>query len=95
VTASFSGPRHAGTVLDPVTGSGADDSGPGVSKPDGSRPHGSRPDGGHVVSCGDDTIGGGTGAGGALGEFLLSPAVTIGCRITMSVAMVFMLLIAI
>ena len=100
VTASFSGPRHAGTVLDPVTGSGADDSGPDGSRSDGSRsdgkrPHGSRPDGGHVVSCGDDTIGGGTGAGGALGEFLLSPAVTIGCRITMSVAMVFMLLIAI
>jgi hypothetical protein len=105
VTASFSGPRHAGTVLDPVTGSGADGSGPGGSRPHGSRPHGnrpggnrphdSRPDGGHVVSCGDDTIGGGTVAGGALGEFLLSPAVTIGCRITMSVAMVFMLLIAI
>jgi hypothetical protein len=86
VTASFSGPRHAGAVLEPVTGSGAD---------------GSRSDGGHVVACGEDTIGGGayagggTVAGGAIGEFLLSPAVTIGCRITMSVAMVFMLLIAI
>jgi uncharacterized protein DUF5134 len=85
VTASFSRPRHAGGVLDPVKGSGAD---------------GGRADGGHVVACGEDTIGedtigGGAAAGGAVGEFLLSPAVTIGCRITMSVAMVFMLLIAI
>jgi hypothetical protein len=80
LTASFSGPRHAGAVLDPVTGSGAD---------------GGRADGSHVAACGDDTIGGGAAAGGAIGEFLLSPAVTIGCRITMSVAMVFMLLIAI
>jgi hypothetical protein len=80
VTAVFSGPRHAGGASDPVAGSGAD---------------GGRADGGHVVACGVDAIGGGAAAGGAIGEFLLSPAVTIGCRITMSVAMVFMLLIAI
>jgi Domain of unknown function (DUF5134) len=79
VTASFSGPRLAGVVLDPGPGSGAD---------------GGRPDGGHLVACGADSIDGGAAAGGAIGEFLLSPAVTIGCRITMSVAMVFMLLIA-
>jgi hypothetical protein len=80
VTASFSGPRHAGAVLDPVTGSGAG---------------GGRADRSHVVACGEDTVGGGAAAGGAIGEFLLSPAVTVGCRITMSVAMVCMLLIAI
>jgi hypothetical protein len=33
--------------------------------------------------------------GGALGQFLLSPAVTIGCRVTMGVVMTFMLLTAI
>jgi hypothetical protein len=80
VTAAFSGSRTAGVVLDPGPGSGAD---------------GGRADGGHLVACGADSIDGGAVAGGAIGEFLLSPAVTIGCRITMSVAMVFMLLIAI
>ena len=34
-------------------------------------------------------------AGGAVGEFLLSPAVTVGCRVAMGVTMAFMLLIAI
>jgi hypothetical protein len=34
-------------------------------------------------------------AGGACGQFLLSPAVTVGCRVTMGVAMTLMLLIAI
>jgi hypothetical protein len=80
VTASFSGPRRTGVVLDPGPGSGVG---------------GGRADGGRLVACRADTIGGGAAAGGASAEFLLSPAVTIGCRITMSVAMVFMLLIAI
>jgi uncharacterized protein DUF5134 len=40
-------------------------------------------------------VGGGRVAGGALGQFLLSPAVTVGCRVTMGVVMTFMLLIAI
>jgi hypothetical protein len=75
MTASFSGPRAAVAVVNPVAESDAD---------------GGESDGGHMVACGADAIG-----GGAIGEFLLSPAVTIGCRITMSVAMVFMLLIAI
>jgi hypothetical protein len=79
VAGAFSGPRHAGADLDPGPGSG-----PGSGRADGS----------HVAACGDDAIGGGA-AGGAIGQFLLSPAVTVGCRITMSVAMVFMLLIAI
>jgi hypothetical protein len=79
-TASFSGPRPAGAVSDPVTESGTD---------------GGRAGGSHVIACGEDTIGGGAAAGGAIGEFLLSPAVTVGCRITMSVVMVLMLLITI
>ena len=79
LTVSFSGPRQAGGDPDPVAASGRDGG------------HG----GGHVVACGDDAIGAGAVAGGAVAEFLLSPAVTVGCRITMSVAMVFMLLIAI
>ncbi len=77
---SFSGPRHAGADLD---------AGPG------SDIIGSRADGGQIAACGDGTTGAGAAAGGAIGEFLLSPAVTVGCRITMSVAMAVMLLIAI
>jgi hypothetical protein len=80
VSAAFSGPRHAGAVSDPVRGSGAD---------------GGRGAGSHVVACGEETIGGGAAAGGAIGKFLLSPAVTVGCRVTMGVVMTFMLLIAI
>jgi hypothetical protein len=38
---------------------------------------------------------GGVGAGGVGGEFLLSSAVTVGCRIAMGVAMAFLLLTAI
>jgi Domain of unknown function (DUF5134) len=79
VTASFPGPRHAGADLDHIAGSRYD---------------GGRGGAGHLLACGDDAIGAQAGAGGAIGEFLLSPAVTVGCRITMSVAMVFMLLIA-
>jgi hypothetical protein len=89
VTASFSGARHAGAVPDPVAGPGIDG-----GRADGGRADGGRANGSHVIACGEDTVGGGA-AGGAIGEFLLSPAVTVGCRITMSVAMVFMLLIAI
>lgn len=78
-TALFSGPSEASDVSDPVTPSGAADG---------------RADGGHVMACGEDAIAGSAAAGGVIGELLLSPAVTIGGRITMSVAMVFMLLIA-
>ena len=80
--ASFSGPGDASDGSHPTTPSSADEV---------------RSDGGHVIACGEETLAGSTAAaaGGASGEFLLSPAVTIGCRITMSVAMVFMLLIAI
>lgn len=78
---SLSGPRGASDdVSHPVAPSRADDG---------------RSDGGHVIACGEDAMVGRAAVGGAVGEFLLSPAVTIGCRITMSVAMVFMLLIAI
>jgi uncharacterized protein DUF5134 len=79
-TASFSGPSPAGAVSDPVMESGA---------------HGGPARGSHIVACGEDTIAGGAAAGGPIGEFLLSPAVTVGCRIIMSVVMVFMLLITI
>ena len=51
--------------------------------------------GGHAVSCDTAAIGRGNVVGGAFGEFLLSPAVTVACRVTMGVVMTFMLLIAI
>ena len=53
------------------------------------------------VAVGPDATGGGPGAtgtsaaGGQVGQFLLSPAVTVGARIVMGVAMAFMLLILI
>jgi hypothetical protein len=49
--------------------------------------------GGRAVTCGGDADHG--AQQGALGEFLLSPAVTVTCRVAMGVAMAFMLLIAI
>jgi hypothetical protein len=51
--------------------------------------------GGHAVACDTAAIGAGNVAGDAFGEFLLSPAVTVACRVTMGVVMTFMLLIAI
>ena len=78
-TPLFSGSSQESDVSHPVTPSGAADG---------------RADGGHVIACGEDAIAGSAAAGGVIGELLLSPAVTIGGRITMSVAMVFMLLIA-
>jgi hypothetical protein len=51
--------------------------------------------GGHAVACDTAAVGGGNVVGGAVGEFLLSPAVTVACRVTMGVVMTFMLLIAI
>jgi Domain of unknown function (DUF5134) len=50
---------------------------------------------GQAVDRGHTAVGGGPVAGGGLGQFLLSPAVTVGCRVTMGVVMTFMLLIAI
>jgi hypothetical protein len=47
------------------------------------------------VATGSGAVGERRVAGGALGQFLLSPAVTIGCRVTMGVVMTFMLLTAI
>jgi hypothetical protein len=58
-------------------------------------PTGSGTVGGRAIACDDTAISGGSVAGGALGQFLLSPAVTVGCRVTMGVVMTFMLLIAI
>lgn len=51
--------------------------------------------GGHPVACDTSAMAAGNVAGGAFGEFLLSPAVTVGCRVSMGVVMAFMLLIAI
>jgi Domain of unknown function (DUF5134) len=51
--------------------------------------------GGHAVACDTAAIGGGNVAGGSFRQFLLSPAVTVGCRVTMGVVMTFMLVIAI
>jgi hypothetical protein len=79
VTAAGSGPRRPDAVSDHVVGI-ATDSG--------------QDDGGRAVTR-EGATGGDTVAGGAVGEFLLSPAVTIGCRITIGVAMVFLLLIAV
>ena len=50
---------------------------------------------GHPVACDTAAMAGGNVVGGAFGEFLLSPAVTVGSRVTMGVVMTFMLLIAI
>jgi hypothetical protein len=50
---------------------------------------------GRAIACDATAISGGNVAGGAIGQFLLSPAVTVGCRVTMGVVMTFMLLIAI
>ncbi len=46
------------------------------------------------IAPGPGTVGERNVAGGALGQFLLSPAVTIGCRVSMGVVMTFMLLTA-
>jgi hypothetical protein len=51
--------------------------------------------GGQAVARDATAVGERNVAGGALGQFLLSPAVTIGCRVTMGVVMTMMLLIAI
>ena len=51
--------------------------------------------GGQAVACDAAAIAGGNVAGGSVWQFLLSPAVTVGCRVTMGVVMTFMLLIAI
>ena len=50
---------------------------------------------GQPADRGQTAVGGDHVAGGAIGQFLLSPAVTVGCRVTMGVVMTFMLLIAI
>ena len=47
------------------------------------------------IASGPGAVGERHVAGGAIGQFLLSPAVTIGCRVTMGVVMTFMLLTAI
>ena len=85
---------------------GAESAGPRVLRADArgrrrGRPHGRRrpPPTARRVDGGRDAVGGDARrqrrAAAALGQFLLSPAVTVGCRVTMGVVMTFMLLIAI
>ena len=78
-TTAFSGPDHSSGVSDAFTDIAT----------------GSGAAGGQAVAR--DAVGasGRNVGGGALGQFLLSPAVTIGCRVTMGVVMTFMLLTAI
>jgi hypothetical protein len=76
---AFSGPDPSSGVSDPITDVAA----------------GSGTAGGQAVGRDATAVGERTVAGGALGQFLLSPAVTIGCRVTMGVVMTFMLLTAI
>jgi hypothetical protein len=77
---AFSGPIPSDVVADAITDTA----------------EGSGSVGGHAVACdAAAAIDGGNVPGGSLGQFLLSPAVTVGCRVTMGVVMTFMLLIAI
>ena len=78
-TTMFSGPSPSDAVSAAGTGSAT----------------GSGAVGGQTVACDATAMSGGNVAGGAVGQFLLSPAVTVGCRVTMGVAMTFLLLIAI
>jgi len=72
----------------PDPSSGVSDAGPDLAT-------GSGTVGGRAVAADAATIRQRNVAGGAFGQFLLSPAVTIGCRVTMGVVMTFMLLTAI
>jgi hypothetical protein len=78
-TTAFSGPDPSSDVSDAFT-----DIAPGSGAAEGQAVARD------AVGAGPRTVG-----GGALGQFLLSPAVTIGCRVTMGVVMTFMLLTAI
>ena len=78
-SAAFSGPDRSGGVSDPITDIDAE-----------SASAGGRPVARDAAAFGERNV-----AGGRLGQFLLSPAVTIGCRVTMGVVMTFMLLTAI
>ncbi len=78
-SATFSGLSPSGALSDASTGAAVE----------------SAAVGGQVVGCDAAAATGGNVAGGAVGQFLLSPAVTIGCRVTMGVVMAFLLLISI
>jgi hypothetical protein len=80
-TTAFSGPDPSSGVSDAITDIA---SGSGAARAEAVAR------GAAGAGAGDRDVG-----GGALGQFLLSPAVTIGCRVTMGVVMTFMLLTAI
>jgi hypothetical protein len=78
-TTAFAGPDHLSGVSDAFTDIATTGSGAAGARAVA-----------RDVGAGERNVG-----GGALGQFLLSPAVTIGCRVTMGVVMTFMLLTAI
>jgi hypothetical protein len=78
-SAAFSGPDRSGGVSDPMTDIAAE---PGSAD-------------GRAATRDAGTFGERNVAGGRLGQFLLSPAVTIGCRVTMGDVMTFLLVTAI
>ena len=88
----MAGAQPAGAAFSglPPEGVAAATAGSSAGRADGQAAHGS-----------PDAVGGGTGgdapgaAGGPVGQFLLSPAVTVGARVVMGAAMAFMLLILI
>lgn len=93
------GPAGAGALAVPAAvATGAPGSRQAVGMPDAARADGAA-DMGACSACGgdanaaDDGSGGAPQTGGAAG-FLLSPAVTVACRVAMGVTMAFMLLIA-
>ena len=88
-------PAMAGAESATTTAFSGQDHSSGVSDAFADVATGSGAAGGQAVAR--DAVGasGRNVGGGALGQFLLSPAVTIGCRVTMGVVMTFMLLTAI
>jgi hypothetical protein len=82
---AFSRPSPSGAGTDALTDAAA---GAGAAAGTGAA-------GGQAADCRHSAVGEGRIAGGPLRQFLLSPAVTVGCRVTMGVVMTVMLLIAI
>jgi Domain of unknown function (DUF5134) len=87
-------PAMAGAESAGRTAFSGPDSSTGVSDAITDIATGSRADGGQAIARDATAMSERNVAGGALGQFLLSPAVTIGCRVTMGVVMTFMLLTA-
>jgi hypothetical protein len=97
--AAIAGPQPAGAAFTglPPEGVAAAAAGWPADRADGQAVHAD----GQAVQVSHDAVGGGAegdapgAAGGPVGQFLLSPAVTVGARVVMGAAMAFMLLILI